>query len=178
MIESKPAVKAKNWNRAQLLPKHAKRVTNDSSFLIAATTWYDILDFSWTVVLCHAFCMLHWPIGKDLDLSFFWGHHHLHLVSMNDHSTSWLLHYLLHRADETQQGRNSYPRLQFLAVQFGLCHVVVPLSLLCCNCISLPSLFSSLSSFGLSDLLPGAFSFAVLCIIVFRLSNTVILLGK
>ena len=29
---------------------------------------------------CHAFCMWHWPIGKDLDLSFIWGHHHLHIV--------------------------------------------------------------------------------------------------
>ena len=27
----------------------------------------------------------------------------------------WLLHYLLHRADEIRQGRNSCPRLQFLA---------------------------------------------------------------
>ena len=35
----------------------------------------DILDFP--IVPCHAFCMWHWPIGKDLDLSFIWGHHHL-----------------------------------------------------------------------------------------------------
>ena len=38
----------------------------------------------------------------------------------------WLLHYLLHRADETQQGRNSCPRLQF-GFQFGLYRVVAPL---------------------------------------------------
>ena len=34
------------------------------------------------IVPCHAFCMWHWPIGKDLDLSFIWGHHHLHIVSL------------------------------------------------------------------------------------------------
>ena len=37
---------------------------------------------------------------------------------MDDQSTSWLPHYLLHRADETQQGQNSSPRLQFLAFSF------------------------------------------------------------
>ena len=39
-------------------------------------------------------------------------HHHL---GMDDQSISWLLHYLLNRADETEQGRDSCPRLQFLA---------------------------------------------------------------
>ena len=34
------------------------------------------------IVPCHAFCMWHWPIGKDLDLSFIWGHHHLHIVGL------------------------------------------------------------------------------------------------
>ena len=29
------------------------------------------------IVPCHAFCMWHWPVGRDLDLSFIWGHHHL-----------------------------------------------------------------------------------------------------
>ena len=57
-------------------------------------------------VLCHAFCMWHWSIGKDLDLSFIRGHHHLDLVGMNDQSISWWLHNKLHRANETQQGRN------------------------------------------------------------------------
>ena len=38
----------------------------------------------WTfpIVPCHAFCMWHWPIGKDLDLSFIWGHHHLHIMGL------------------------------------------------------------------------------------------------
>ena len=40
---------------------------------------------------------------------------------MADQSTSWLLHNLLHRADETRQGRNSCPQLQF-----GLYHVITP----------------------------------------------------
>ena len=57
-----------------------------------------------------------------------------------------------------------------LGSQFELYHFVVPLSFL--RSISLASLFSCLSIFGWSDLLqflrkPAAFSFAVLCIIVF-----------
>ena len=30
-------------------------------------------------------------------------------------SINWVLNYFLHRADETQQGRDSCPRLKFLA---------------------------------------------------------------
>ena len=44
----------------------------------------------------------------------------------------------LHRAEETQQGRNSCPRLQF-GFQFELYRVVAPLSFL--RSISLVSLF-------------------------------------
>ena len=47
--------------------------------------------------------------------SFIWGHLHLHLVGLWISVDRWLLHNLLHRADETQQGRNSCPRLQLLA---------------------------------------------------------------
>ena len=36
------------------------------SFLIAATKWYSGV---FPVVPSHAFCMWHWPIGKDLDLT-------------------------------------------------------------------------------------------------------------
>ena len=54
---------------------------------------------------------------------------------MNDQWISWLLHYLLHRAYETQQGRNSCPGLQF-GFQFGLYRVVA------CS-ISLASLLTS-----------------------------------
>ena len=56
-----------------------------------------------------------------------------------------ILHSLLHRAEETQQGRNSCPRLQF-GFQFGLYRVVAPLSFL--RSISLASIFTSLSTFG------------------------------
>ena len=34
------------------------------------------------IVPCHAFSMWHWPIGKDLELSFIWGHHHLQKVGL------------------------------------------------------------------------------------------------
>ena len=91
------------------------------SFLIAAATWYSGF---FLLSLVTRFRMWHWPIGKDLDLSFLWGHHHLHLVSI------WIISYsLLHRADESQQGRSSCRRLQF-GFQFGLYHVVAQLSFL------------------------------------------------
>ena len=53
---------------------------------------------------------------------------------------NWLLHYLLNRAGEIKEGRNSCPRrLQFIDFQFGLYHVVIPLSFL--RSSSLASLF-------------------------------------
>ena len=94
---------------------------------------HDILDFSCWPLTCHAFCMWLWSIGEDLDLSFIWGHHHLHLEGIDYQSISCgLLHYLLHRADETQQqqGRNSCPRLRFLVFSFDSSHVVSLLSFL------------------------------------------------
>ena len=42
--------------------------------------------------------------------------------SVYDMSTSRLLHYLLHRADETQQDQNSCPWLQFLAFLEYFCY--------------------------------------------------------
>ena len=54
-------------------------------------------------------------------------------------SNSWILHSLLHRAEETQHGRNSCPRLQF-GFQFKLYRVFAPLSFL--RSISLASLFT------------------------------------
>ena len=39
----------------------------------------DMIFWILPIVLRHAFCMWHWAIRKDLDLSFIWGHHHLHL---------------------------------------------------------------------------------------------------
>ena len=37
----------------------------------------DMIIWIFPIVPCHAFCMWHWPIGRSLDLSFIWGHHHL-----------------------------------------------------------------------------------------------------
>ena len=37
----------------------------------------DMIFWIFVIVPCHAFCMWHWPIGENLDLSFIWGHHHL-----------------------------------------------------------------------------------------------------
>ena len=72
---------------------------------------HDILDFS----CCPLSRVLHMtlaPICKNLDLSFIWGHHHLR-HSVDGRSIN-RLHNLLHRANETQQGRNSCQRVQFL----------------------------------------------------------------
>ena len=140
----------------------------------------DMIFWIFPMVPCHAFCMWHWPIGKGLDFSFIWGHHHLHLVSIwisvDQLNTSYSL---LHRADETQQGRNSCPRLQF-GFQFGLYRVVAPLSFL--RSISLASLFAILSIFGWSDLLQillkqAAFSFALLYTIMFNIQRRPLKLG-
>ena len=80
------------------------------------------------IVPCHAFCMWHWPIGKNLDSSFIWGHHHLIVsiwISVYQLNTSYSL---LRRTDETQQGRNSCLRLQMLASVWTLsCHCPVKL---------------------------------------------------
>ena len=35
---------------------------------------YDMIFWIFPIVPCHAFCMWRWQIGKDLDLSFVWGH--------------------------------------------------------------------------------------------------------
>lgn len=55
--------------------------------------------------LC-VFCMRHRPIRTHLDLTFIIGHYHVQLVG--DRSASRLLYFMLqlHRADETQPGRN------------------------------------------------------------------------
>ena len=90
----------------------------------------DTIFWIFPVVLCHALCMLHWSIGKDLDLSFNWAHHHLshlHLAGMDDQSISWLL--------VTPWWRDPTRSKQLFTVaivgfQFGLYHVVVPLSFL------------------------------------------------
>ena len=74
---------------------------------------------------------------KNLGLNFILAYHHLHLV--DDRSISRLLHYLLLGADDIQQARSKQPAtVAILGFQFGLFHVVVPLSFL--GSISLASL--------------------------------------
>ena len=130
------------------------------SFLIAAMTRYS--GFFLLSLVTRFACDIG-QLAKNLDLSFIWGHHHLHLVniclSVDQLNTSFSS---LHRADETQQDPNSCPLLQFLAFSLYLSYL---------RSISLASLFTSLSIFGRSDLLQilrkqVAFSFAVLCIII------------
>ena len=96
-------------------------------------------------VPCHAFCMWHWPIGKNLDLSFIWGHHHLYLVSIlwisvDQLNTSYTAFYtVLTRPNKVETAVHGW----ILAFQFGFYHVVAPLSFL--RSISLAPLFTSFS---------------------------------
>ena len=133
----------------------------------------DTIFWIFPIVPCHAFCMWHWPVGKDLDLSFIWDHHHLHFVGL------WMSVDKLitsHRATPCWRDPTRSKQLSTVAIlgfQFGLYHVVAPLSFLH-STISLASLFAILSIFACSDLLQilrqqAAFSFAVLCIIMFFL---------
>ena len=128
--------------------------------VVAAIFW------TFPIVPCHALCMWHWPIGKDLDLSFIWGHHHLHTVglwiSVEQLNTSQL-------STPSWKGPTRSKQLStvaiWLSVNFELYRVVAPLSFL--RTITLVSLFTSLSNFGWSNLLQilrrqAAFSFAVL----------------
>ena len=96
----------------------------------------------WCPYCWHA-ALWHWLIYKKIDLSFIWGHHHLLVVGMEDQSINWLLHYLLHRADEAQLTRSKQmSTVAIVGFQFGLNHVVVSLSFVLS--ITLASLFSSL----------------------------------
>ena len=101
----------------------------------------DIIFWIFPDVLCQAFWMWHWPICKNVDMSFIWGHQHLHLVGMDDQSIAWLLHYLLHCVDETQQGRKGYP--------IHGCNYWLSVWTLSCR---FASLFSSLPLFGWNSL--------------------------
>ena len=98
------------------------------SFLIAATTWYS--GFFLLSIVTRFAC----DIGHDLDLGFIWGHHHLHLVclvslvGMNDQSTSWLQLATPCWRDPTRSKQLS--TVAILRFQFGLYHVVAPLSFL------------------------------------------------
>ena len=77
----------------------------DHFLLIPTTTWY--------FRFCHALCIWHWLIRKHFDSRF---EDITVCILVENWSSCWLLNFLLlHRAGETQWGRNSCPRLQFLA---------------------------------------------------------------
>ena len=99
----------------------------------------DTIFWIFPIAPCHAFCMWHWPIGKDLDLSFIWGHHHLHIVglwiSVDQLNTSQLATSCWR--DPTRSKHLSTVAIGF---QFGLSRVVAPLSFP--RSISLASLFT------------------------------------
>ena len=88
----------------------------------------DMVFWIFLTVPCHVFFMWHRPMDKDLDLSFIWGHHHLHLVGL------WML---VDQLITSQLATPSWPdptrskqlsTVAILSFQFGLYHVVVPCS--------------------------------------------------
>ena len=102
----------------------------------------DMIFWIFPIVPCHAFCMWHWPIGKNVDSSSVWGHHHLIVSIYGYQSTSWLLHIACYavltrpnKVETAVHGCNCW-------LSVGLYHVVVPLSFL--RSISLASLFAIL----------------------------------
>ena len=122
----------------------------------------DTIFWIFPIVPCHAFCMWHWPIGKDLDLSFIWDHHHLHLVGL------WISVNQLHTSQlATPCWRDPIRSKQLSTVaiwlSFGLYRVIASLSFQ--RSISLASLFISIRS-----LFPVSFSIIILnslyCIIL------------
>ena len=134
----------------------------------------DMIFWIFPIVPCHAFCMWHWPIGKDLDLSFIWGHHHLSEYRDISRQAEYFIacYTVLTRPNKVETAVHGCRFVGFhvAIVRFSVYHVVAPLSF--SRSISLASLFAILSIFGWSDLLQilrfqAAFSFAVLCIIVF-----------
>ena len=51
-----------------------------------------------------------------MDLSFVWGHHHLHLAGMDDHSISCLIHYLLSTPSEC----HPFPKSTIVRIELSL----------------------------------------------------------
>ena len=119
-----------NWKNPEYHVIAALRNLRTDTNCPAGKSWpnHDMIFWIFPIVPCHAFCMWHWPIGKNLDSSFIWGHHHLIVsiwISVYQLNTSYSL---LRRTDETQQGRNSCLRLQMLASVWTLsCHCPVKL---------------------------------------------------
>ena len=51
-----------------------------------------------------------------MDFSFVWGHHHLHLAGMDDHSISCLIHYLLSTPSEC----HPFPKSTIVRIELSL----------------------------------------------------------
>ena len=100
----------------------------------------DMIFWIFPIVPCHAFCMWHWPMGKDLDLSFIWGHHHLHLVGLWISVDQLITSQLATPCWRDPTRSKQLSTVAILGFQFGLYHVVAPLSFL--RSISLASLFT------------------------------------
>ena len=97
----------------------------------------DTIFWTFLIVPCHAFCMWHWPICKDLDLNFIWGHHHLHIVGL------WI------SVEQLNTSQLATPCWRDPTRSKQLSTVAIWLSVWTLSCrISLASLFTSLSIFG------------------------------
>ena len=97
-------------------------------------------DNDMPIVHCHMFCMWHWSISANM--SFIWGHYHLHLV--DDGLISRMLYFTLawytvmtrpNPVETAVHGCNSW-----LSVWALLCHWPVKLSALL-NCFASGSIF-------------------------------------
>ena len=103
------------------------------SRLLVATTWYSgvfLLTFAtrFACDICQSAKVWIWFPSEVITICIYW-------VWIN-----WLLHYLLHRADETHEDRNSCPRLQFFT--FSLNSIMSQSLLSVLRSTSLVSLFS------------------------------------
>ena len=90
---------------------------------------HDILDFSYWPLSC----VLHvtdWPIGKGLDPSFTWGHHHLHLASIWISVDQLITSQLTKSCWRNPTWSKQLSMDAILGFQCGLYHVVFSLSFL------------------------------------------------
>ena len=83
---SRWAISVVAWRESQSLRYADHRVTLESTGFSCGTVCVcpqlpyrgnDMIFWIFPIVPCHAFCMWHWPVGRNLDWSFIWGHHHL-----------------------------------------------------------------------------------------------------
>ena len=102
------------------------RVQTESQQLQPGTAVSTLIFWIFPIVPCHAFCMWHWPVGKDLDLSFIWGHHHLsECMNISRPAEYFIACYTVlmrpNRVETTVYGCKCW-------LQFELYHVIAPLS--------------------------------------------------